>query len=71
MGNESPCTGCNRGYCFVDNICMKCRGKGRIVDFAVGLGPTGLVPSYVEISCPACQGVGFQRYICPVYLNEY
>ncbi len=70
MEEESPCRGCQRGYCYVDEFCMRCKGTGKVVDFAVGLGPAGLLPSYVEISCPECHGVGFIRHFCPVYWNE-
>jgi len=70
MGEENPCVGCNRGYCFADEHCMSCNGTGKAIDFAVGLGLEGLVPSYVEKECPYCKGVGFIRHACPVYLDE-
>ena len=70
MREENPCKGCKRGHCFVNEHCMHCNGTGKVVDFAVGLGPEGLLPSYIEKECPHCKGVGYQMWACPVYLNE-
>lgn len=44
---DNPCDGCSSEYCFV--VCGKCQGRGRVVDFLVGLGSMGLVPSYAEV----------------------
>ena len=38
--------------------CTKCKGTGRILEIAVGLGNQKLVPAYVEITCPKCKGDG-------------
>jgi hypothetical protein len=70
MEEENPCKKCQRGYCFVDEFCMKCNGTGKITDFTIGLGPEGLVPSYIEKECPQCKGVGYQKWACEIYLNE-
>lgn len=39
-------------------LCDKCHGTGTDIDFAVGLGQHGNVPSYVEQTCPKCGGSG-------------
>jgi hypothetical protein len=48
--------------------CDKCKGSGIFIDFAVGLGHNGLVPSYVSQPCPKCQGDGF---ITPIEREEW
>jgi DnaJ-class molecular chaperone len=39
--------------------CGKCKGTGRVLEIAVGLGNQTLVPAYVETICPKCKGDGF------------
>ena len=60
---DNPCEGCSE-YCYV--ICGKCQGRGRVIDFTIGLGMHGLVPSYAEVLCDRCHGQGIV-YRCPYY----
>jgi len=61
---SNPCENCH-GYCWWDEVCGRCGGRGWVVDFTVGLGPHGLVPSYVEIPCH-CDS-GYIRTYCQYY----
>lgn len=63
---QNPCENCHE-YCWVDFRCGRCNGSGRIVDFTVGLGPHGMVPSYVNIPCVVCGGSGLLRSYCQYY----
>lgn len=59
----NPCDGCKE-YCWYDYVCGRCQGRGYIIDYTIGLGPNGLVPSYVEVTCQDCCGYGYQRSYC-------
>lgn len=38
--------------------CGRCRGTGKVLEIAIGLGNQTLVPAYVEVTCPKCRGDG-------------
>lgn len=64
---RDECNNCQASQCWVNERCPKCNGKGTIIDFAVGLGPQGLLPSYAEIPCSLCHGQCYRRIYCDYY----
>lgn len=64
---RDECNNCEASQCWNEKICAKCNGQGSIIDFTVGLGPHGLLPSYAEIPCPMCHGQGYRRIYCDYY----
>ena len=47
------------GNTYYDNsTCSKCHGRGKVIEYKVGLGQKGLLPAAVEVPCPVCGGNG-------------
>ena len=54
----NPCEGCYQDISGCFETCSSCHGNGFHVSYTMGLGPFGLVPSYIEQPCINCLGEG-------------